>query len=95
MAITFGISSREEAEEYLRHPVLGARLRECTGLVNLSGGPIDQQDFRKPGRPEIQIVDDLVCQRRSGRNRFSRTHCKNTSQENLIHARWRDSDVRV
>jgi uncharacterized protein (DUF1810 family) len=29
----FGISSRQEASAYLEHPVLGARLRECTGLV--------------------------------------------------------------
>jgi len=30
----FGISSRAEAEAYLRHPVLGQRLLECTLLVN-------------------------------------------------------------
>ena len=35
MATTFGIASRQEAEAYLNHPVLGARLRECTRLVNL------------------------------------------------------------
>jgi len=34
MAIRFAISSREEAEAYLEHPVLGPRLRECTRLVN-------------------------------------------------------------
>jgi uncharacterized protein (DUF1810 family) len=33
MAVTFGIASREEAEAYLQHPVLGPRLRECTRLV--------------------------------------------------------------
>ena len=33
-AITFGISSRQEASSYLEHPVLGPRLRECTSLVN-------------------------------------------------------------
>jgi uncharacterized protein (DUF1810 family) len=31
----FAIRSREEAEAYLNHPVLGARLRECTRLVML------------------------------------------------------------
>lgn len=32
-----------EAEAYLEHPVLGPRLRECTGLVNLvEGRPITQ-----------------------------------------------------
>jgi uncharacterized protein (DUF1810 family) len=30
----YGIASLAEAEAYLRHPVLGARLRECTELVN-------------------------------------------------------------
>jgi len=31
----FAISSLDEARAYLRHPVLGQRLRECTQLVNL------------------------------------------------------------
>ncbi len=35
MATAFGIASRDEAEAYLNHPVLGARLSECTQLVNL------------------------------------------------------------
>ena len=33
MAQRYAISSLAEAEAYLRHPVLGARLRECTRLV--------------------------------------------------------------
>jgi uncharacterized protein (DUF1810 family) len=33
MADHFGIADRAEAEAYLRHPVLGERLRECTRLV--------------------------------------------------------------
>jgi uncharacterized protein (DUF1810 family) len=33
MAARYGISSLEEADAYLRHPVLGPRLRECTQLV--------------------------------------------------------------
>jgi uncharacterized protein (DUF1810 family) len=36
MATAFGITSRQEAEAYLNHPVLGLRLRECTRLVNLA-----------------------------------------------------------
>ncbi len=35
MASKFGISSPDEAEAYLRHSILGPRLRECTRLVNL------------------------------------------------------------
>ena len=34
MAEKFGIASLAEAEAYLRHPILGNRLRECTRLVN-------------------------------------------------------------
>jgi uncharacterized protein (DUF1810 family) len=38
MAQRFAISSREEAIAYLRHNVLGARLRKCTALVNAVEG---------------------------------------------------------
>jgi uncharacterized protein (DUF1810 family) len=48
MATTFGISSRQEAEAYLRHPVLGQRLRECTRLVNLVEGRSINQIFGYP-----------------------------------------------
>lgn len=33
MSERFGIASLDEARSYLRHPVLGARLRECTRLL--------------------------------------------------------------
>ena len=33
MAHRYGIASRAEAEAYLRHPLLGARLVECTSLM--------------------------------------------------------------
>jgi uncharacterized protein (DUF1810 family) len=33
MARHFGIASRAEAEAYWRHPLLGARLKTCTGLM--------------------------------------------------------------
>jgi uncharacterized protein (DUF1810 family) len=38
MAQRFAISAREEAVAYLRHDVLGARLKECTTLVNAVEG---------------------------------------------------------
>lgn len=38
MANYFGISSREEAEAYLNHPVLGPRLKACTHLMNVVEG---------------------------------------------------------
>lgn len=33
MSQEFGIGSLEEARAYLEHPVLGARLKECTRIV--------------------------------------------------------------
>ncbi|HEY9139648.1 MAG TPA: DUF1810 domain-containing protein [Bryobacteraceae bacterium] len=47
-AIAFGISSRQEAEAYLDHPILGPRLRECTRLVNLVEGRSLNQIFGYP-----------------------------------------------
>jgi uncharacterized protein (DUF1810 family) len=47
-AIEFGISSRQEAEAYLKHPVLGPRLIECTGLVNLVENRSISQIFSSP-----------------------------------------------
>jgi uncharacterized protein (DUF1810 family) len=38
MAQRFAISGLEEAREYLSHPILGPRLRECTALVNAVQG---------------------------------------------------------
>jgi uncharacterized protein (DUF1810 family) len=48
MANKFGISSRQEAEAYVRHPVLGPRLEECTRLVNLIEGQSIEQIFGYP-----------------------------------------------
>jgi uncharacterized protein (DUF1810 family) len=48
MATKFGISSREEAEAYLAHPVLGPRLRECTRVVNLVEGRAIGRIFAYP-----------------------------------------------
>jgi len=53
-AVHFAIASREEAAAYLKHPVLGPRLVECTRLVlgakgRTSGqifGEIDSMKFR-------------------------------------------------
>ena len=46
LAQKFAISSRKEAEAYLGQAILGARLRECTRLVNcLEGRSIEQKDL--------------------------------------------------
>lgn len=51
MAERFAIGSLDEARAYLGHPVLGARLRECTGLVNAVEG--------KPAGEIFGFPDDL------------------------------------
>lgn len=43
MAVKYGISSQQEAQAYLKHPVLGPRLEECARLVNrIEGRTIDE-----------------------------------------------------
>lgn len=48
MARRYAISSRAEAEAYLQHPVLGARLRECTRLVTEIEGRTIEEIFGRP-----------------------------------------------
>lgn len=48
MAERFAIGSLEEARAYLAHGVLGARLRECTGLVNAVEGRTASEIFGYP-----------------------------------------------
>jgi uncharacterized protein (DUF1810 family) len=43
MAQKYAIASLEEARAYLKHPILGPRLTECTCLVNVvNGKTVDQ-----------------------------------------------------
>ena len=44
----FGLADRREAEAYWRHPVLGERLRRCTGLVLATGGRSAHDIFGSP-----------------------------------------------
>jgi uncharacterized protein (DUF1810 family) len=48
MAQRYAIASRDEAEAYLAHPILGPRLRECTGLVNSVDGRSANDIFGSP-----------------------------------------------
>jgi uncharacterized protein (DUF1810 family) len=48
MAIEYAISSRREAEAYLKHPLLGPRLRKCTRLVTQVEGRSIKQIFGGP-----------------------------------------------
>ena len=47
-AIRFAISSRQEAEAYLQHSILGPRLRECARLINMAEGRSLEQIFGYP-----------------------------------------------
>jgi uncharacterized protein (DUF1810 family) len=47
-AMAFGISSTQEAQAYLQHPILGPRIRECTRLVNAVQGRSIHQIFGYP-----------------------------------------------
>jgi uncharacterized protein (DUF1810 family) len=69
MAKRYAISSRQEAEAYLRNPILGSRLRHCTQLVMLVEGRSIEQIFEDP--------DDLKF-------RSSMTLFANTAAENKI-----------
>jgi uncharacterized protein (DUF1810 family) len=76
----FGISSVQEAAAYLRHPMLGQRLIECTQLVNaIEGrsaedifGEIDAMKFRSSmtlfahATPENQIFTDALAKYYAG-----------------------------
>ncbi len=48
LANKFAISSRDEADAYLKHPILGRRLKECTRLVTVVEGRSINQIFDYP-----------------------------------------------
>ncbi len=48
MATVYGIASRKEAQAYLAHAVLGARLKDCTELVNQIEGHSIEEIFGSP-----------------------------------------------
>ncbi|AZH25672.1 DUF1810 domain-containing protein [Haloplanus aerogenes] len=48
MSRRYAISSRDEAEAYLRHAILGPRLRDCTEIVNAVDGRSATEIFGSP-----------------------------------------------
>ena len=50
----YGISSLDEARAYLAHPVLGRRLRECTGLVAAIDGRSVDDIFGWPDNLKVR-----------------------------------------
>ena len=74
MSHAYAIQSLEEAREYLAHPVLGARLRECCGTVLALNDKTAHEIFRSPddlkfrscltlfahAAPDESLFDDLL-----------------------------------
>jgi len=48
LAVKYALSSREEAQAYAAHPLLGPRVRECTRLVTAVEGLSIEQIFGYP-----------------------------------------------
>jgi uncharacterized protein (DUF1810 family) len=68
VSIEYAISSRDEAKAYLRHPILGPRLKQCTRLVllvegrsalEIFGSP-DDMKFRSSMTLFSQVSDDEI-----------------------------------
>ena len=57
----YAIASRQEAEAYLRHPVLGPRLRDCTRLVNAVQGRMAREIFGDPDHMKFQSCMTLFA----------------------------------
>jgi uncharacterized protein (DUF1810 family) len=62
MARRFAISSLEEARAYLEHPVLGARLRECSRLVADVNGRSIEEIFGYPDDIKFRSSMTLFAQ---------------------------------
>jgi uncharacterized protein (DUF1810 family) len=62
LAKKFAIPSLDEADAYLRHPVLGTRLRECSRLVADIGNPSVEQIFGTPDHMKFHSSMTLFAQ---------------------------------
>ena len=71
-AVRFAISSREEASAYARHKILGARLRECTGLVHAIEGRTVSQIFGFPDDLKFHSSITLFAETAPDNQPFSR-----------------------
>ena len=71
MAERYAIASLAEARAYLDHPLLGARLRECAGLILATSGRDRGGDPGGHRRDEASLVHDAVPARGTGRTRLS------------------------
>jgi uncharacterized protein (DUF1810 family) len=62
MSHSYAIQSVEEAREYLAHPVLGARLRECCQAVMAVEGLSAHEIFRSPDDHKFRSCLTLFAQ---------------------------------
>ncbi|WP_342117652.1 DUF1810 domain-containing protein [Pseudoduganella sp. OTU4001] len=62
MAQRYAISGLAEARAYLAHPVLGARLRECSGLVQAVQGATVHGIFGSPDNMKFHSSMTLFAQ---------------------------------
>ena len=62
MAQRFAIASKDEACAYLRHPILGSRLRECTQLVLDIEGRTAREVFGSPDDLKFRSCMTLFAQ---------------------------------
>jgi len=70
MAQKYAIASREEAAAYLRHPLLGGRLEECTALVNAVAGKSVREIFGQPDDMKFCSSMTLFAQVAKGHSLF-------------------------
>lgn len=72
MANHYGISSKAEAAAFLRHPVLGPRLIECTELVNSVEGRSIQSIFGEIDAMKFRSSMTLFAEADPGANVFTK-----------------------
>jgi uncharacterized protein (DUF1810 family) len=70
IAQKFAIASRDEAAVYLRHPLLGGRLEECTALVNAIAGKSVHEIFGHPDDMKFGSSMTLFAQVAKGHSLF-------------------------
>jgi uncharacterized protein (DUF1810 family) len=68
----FGIASRDEAAAYWRHPLLGARLKECSQHVRAVNGRTALQIFGTPDDLKLRSCMTLFEQVAAGQPVFAR-----------------------
>jgi uncharacterized protein (DUF1810 family) len=61
-SLFYGISGKDEALAYLRHEVLGPRLRDCTRLVNAIEGRTVEQIFGYPDNMKFRSSMTLFAE---------------------------------